>query len=82
MENVLSALWGLVAHFHVSACLLGPPGGGFNNSWLAFGELWGAFLALGAFQEVSRAFLESSWASPGPQGRFQGRSGGCFQVLE
>ena len=63
-------------------CLLGPPGGGFNTSGLAFGELWGPFLALGAFQEVSRAFLESSWASPGPQGRFQGRSGGCFQVLE
>ena len=79
---VLTALWGLVAHFHVSACLLGPPGGGLNNSWLAFGELWGPFLALGAFQEVSRAFLESSWASLGPQGRFQGRSGGCFQVLE
>ena len=79
---VLSALWGLVAHFHVSPCLLGPPGGGFNTSWLAFGELWGPFLALGAFQEVSRAFLESSWASSGPQGRFQGRWGACFQVLE
>ena len=55
--------------------LQGPPG------WplVSFGKL---FLTLGAFEGVSRAFLESSWASSGPQGRFQGRSGGCFQVLE
>ena len=55
--------------------LQGPPG------WplVSFSNL---FLTLGAFQGVLKAFLESSWASSGPQGHFQGRLGGCFQVLE
>ena len=54
---VLSALRGLVAHFHVSVCLLGPPG----TSWLAFGKLWEPFFdtwgLLGSLESVLGEFL-------------------------
>ena len=61
LEKVLSALCGLVAHFHVSACLLEPPGGGFKTSWLAFGKLWKLFFdtwrLLGSLESVLGEFL-------------------------
>ena len=54
---VLNALGGLVAHFHVSVCLLGPPG----TSWLAFGKLWQPFFdtwgLLGSLESVLGEFL-------------------------
>ena len=46
-----------MAHFHVSVCLLGPPG----TSWLAFGKLWGPFFdtwgLLGSLESVLGEFL-------------------------
>ena len=54
---VLSALGGLVAHFHVSVCFLEPPG----TSWLAFGKLWEPFFdtwgLLGSLESVLGEFL-------------------------
>ena len=46
-----------MAHFHVSVCVLGPPG----TSWLAFGKLWEPFFdtwgLLGSLESVLGEFL-------------------------
>ena len=61
-----------MAHFHVSVCLLGPPG----TSWLAFGKLWepffdtwGLFWSLESVLGEFLGFLGAPGTFPGTLGR-------------